>query len=69
MSDKVLKIIMAVVTVVIIVFDIYLAINPATNTISRIIQTIAFKHPILPFAIGVLCGHWFWPVSKDVNKK
>lgn len=30
------------------------------DTISEIVWTISSKRPILPFAIGVLCGHFFW---------
>lgn len=30
------------------------------NTISEIIWTTTAKRPILPFALGVLCGHFFW---------
>jgi hypothetical protein len=30
------------------------------RTISKTIATAAGKWPILPFAFGVLIGHWFW---------
>jgi len=32
-------------------------------TISFAIYTISRDHPIIPFTIGVLCGHVFWPLS------
>jgi hypothetical protein len=48
--------------VVFIVYDIFAAIHwGADGTISRDILQIAYIHPILPFAIGVLMGHLFWP--------
>ena len=34
-------------------------------TISFSIYTISRQHPIIPFAIGVLCGHVFWPLSSN----
>lgn len=30
------------------------------DTISEIVWRISSQRPILPFAIGVLCGHFFW---------
>jgi hypothetical protein len=30
-------------------------------TISQIILEWAYDWPALPWAVGVLCGHWFWP--------
>ena len=30
------------------------------DTISEIVWEISSKRPILPFALGVLCGHFFW---------
>ena len=32
-------------------------------TISYAIYTISCEHPIIAFAIGVLCGHVFWPLK------
>jgi hypothetical protein len=32
-------------------------------TISYAIYTISCEHPIISFAIGVLCGHVFWPLK------
>ncbi len=31
------------------------------NTISTWIHDLALKHPIIPFTLGVLIGHWFFP--------
>ena len=30
------------------------------ETISHAVYKIAAKHPIIPFFIGTLIGHWFW---------
>ena len=32
-------------------------------TISFAIHTLSCEHPIIAFAIGVLCGHVFWPLG------
>lgn len=31
--------------------------------ISVTIYNLAIKYPIFPFAIGVLMGHFFWPIK------
>jgi|VirMetMinimDraft_7_1064189.scaffolds.fasta_scaffold615400_2 hypothetical protein len=30
------------------------------ETISHGMYKLAIRHPIIPFFIGVLMGHWFW---------
>ena len=32
-------------------------------TISHALYTISREHPIIPFIIGVLVGHVFWPLE------
>lgn len=47
-------------------WDIYVAINPPDgDTISEVLFQWAGDHPVVPFVIGVLCGHWFWPQYKE----
>lgn len=42
-------------------YDIYLAANGVPgDTISEVMRTVARKHPIIPFAAGVIFGHFFW---------
>ena len=31
-------------------------------TISQVMHDTAKKHPMIAFVLGVLIGHWFWPV-------
>jgi hypothetical protein len=33
----------------------------AGDTISEIVWAVTAERPILPFATGVVCGHFFWP--------
>jgi hypothetical protein len=43
-------------------WDIFVAANSSPgDTISEVVLEVALRHPIVPFALGVLCGHWFWP--------
>ena len=37
-----------------------LANNREGDTISEIIWTVTTKRPLVPFAFGVLMGHFFW---------
>lgn len=53
--------IMVVTTLALIAWDIWVYITPEKgDTISEIIAFYS-DHPLLPFAFGVLIGHWFWP--------
>lgn len=31
------------------------------HTISEVLTTWSLRHPLVPFALGVLMGHFFWP--------
>lgn len=64
MSRKITIGIILGVTAILIGWDIFVAVNPPQgDTISEIIQEFATKHPVIPFAFGVLMGHFFWPVK------
>lgn len=50
------------ITLIILAFDAY-ALHKSSKTeytISYIIAKSAFKNPIIPFAFGVLMGHFFF---------
>jgi len=51
-----------VATVVVIGYDIYAAVDRDEITISQLMLRSARKYPMIPFAWGVLMGHWFWPM-------
>lgn len=45
--------------------DVYLAMDGGADAmISFIFYKWAKQWPVLPFAIGVLMGHFFWPVKR-----
>lgn len=31
------------------------------DTISEIVWRVSFRFPFVPFLVGFLCGHLFWP--------
>jgi hypothetical protein len=55
---------------VLVVWDIVMATNATEgDTISELALSLSLGNPIIPFAVGVICGHWFWPVSKTTESK
>ena len=54
--------ILAAVTLLLIAWDIYVATNKQKgDTISEVVLGFARRHPVIPFALGVLMGHLLWP--------
>ena len=44
-----------------VVFDVWMAANGTPgDTISEVVRSWAARHPVIPFAAGVLMGHFFW---------
>ena len=54
------EIVILVTTFLVIGYDIYAAADREQKTISRVMLEAARRYPIVPFAWGVLMGHWFW---------
>jgi hypothetical protein len=55
---------------VLVAWDIYVYIEPTPgDTISETLFRWAGRHPIVPFAVGVLSGHWFWGQSIEKVEK
>ena len=49
----------------IIVWDFVAISNGGTQaSISHLIKVWGHKYPIIPFSMGVLCGHFFWGVKQ-----
>jgi hypothetical protein len=47
------------------IYDIIAAVvGGQESTISVIVWNVSLKHPVIPFAVGVLCGHLFWRLSE-----
>ena len=51
-----------VATIVLIAgFDFWVIIMGGTEaTISHELITISYQYPMVPFCMGILCGHLFW---------
>lgn len=56
------ELVIAITIATLIVFDVWLVVKRPGQTISEVIHALALKRPMIPFGIGVLCGHWFWPL-------
>jgi len=61
--------IIALTIIFLVTWDV-LAILYSSNesSISSIMYDFSRKHPIIPLAVGVLIGHFFWPVILEVTK-
>ena len=50
-----------VLLLLLVVFDLYMAANNVPgDTISEVVRSWAARHPVIPFAAGVVMGHFFW---------
>jgi hypothetical protein len=53
---------LSILAAIVIGWDIFLANNaPDGDTISESVLYVAHRHPALPFILGVIMGHLFWP--------
>jgi hypothetical protein len=58
--------IIGVCFVALVLYDvvIYFERTP-DDTITHLIRDWGERHPSVPTAVGVLVGHWFWPVRRS----
>lgn len=62
MLRKFTKWFIGIVFALIVIVDVLLlVIGGVDSTISRVLIGWSVQLMILPFAVGVLCGHLFWP--------
>jgi hypothetical protein len=48
--------------------ELYTLVNDDKNdTISEVVQSTSHKWIFIPFLVGFLMGHWFWPL--DIRRK
>lgn len=60
----------AVVIAAIIVYDIYAIVMGGTEaSISHLLITWSYQHPVFPFVMGFTMGHLFWRMrqTKELN--
>lgn len=53
-------IVLVSVLVLLVVFNVVIASTGHAPTISQRMWAYAKLWPVIPFALGFLCGHWFW---------
>ena len=47
--------------VVIVAYDVWAVIaGGIESTISEVVWSWSIRRPIIPFAAGIVCGHFFW---------
>lgn len=67
MNKKITIVALLACVALLVVWDIHVAVSEADKapgegaTISEVTLGFAKRHPVLPFAVGVICGHLFWP--------
>jgi len=61
---KLTKLFIVGITLFIIAYDVFAYLYGHDSTISQVIYSWSIKFPLLPLAVGVLMGHFFWPNSR-----
>jgi hypothetical protein len=51
--------ILAIGVLIILVVECY-ALTTGKKTLSEFVRDVAIGWPVVPFAVGMLCGHFFW---------
>jgi hypothetical protein len=63
-------IVIILATIFLIIYDVFAIIKGGTEaSISSIIITWSYEMPLLPFAFGVLCGHFFWRMRSNEDTR
>ena len=48
-----------------VIYDFYaIAVGGTEASISHLMKMWGHKYPIVPFAMGVLMGHFYWPIKE-----
>lgn len=66
--QSVTAIIMVATLVLLLAWDVYALVKQGGKvTISYIMAATSLKFPLIPFAWGLLTGHFFWPITSLCN--
>lgn len=53
--------VLALLLLIVGAFDLYAQIRlPAGSTLSEYLRELSGRYPLIPFLVGLLCGHLFW---------
>ena len=45
-----------------LLFEVYTLTNKKRgDTLSEVVWQASDATPLVPFIVGIICGHWFWP--------
>ena len=67
---KITAIFTALVVVVALAYDVYAIVMGGTEaSISHLIIHYSYDMPLVPFLVGVVCGHLFWRMRDDKTTK
>jgi uncharacterized membrane protein YhdT len=58
---KATKWIIGLTILALIIYDVFAFLGPENSTLSVVITDWSYYTPWVPFAFGVLMGHWFFP--------
>lgn len=62
MTRKIIMIAVIASVLIIGIADAIALIQGSDNTLSQLVYDSAKKSPIIPFLVGLVCGHFFWPM-------
>lgn len=66
MSRKLTTLILVGLFALAMIYDFVVALNGNWDiTISITVYNLAKENPIIPFLIGLVCGHLLWPIQKN----
>jgi len=58
------------IAVLIAIFDVYIiAQKGKKESISAHIIRVSHNHPLIPFLLGIVCGHLFWSMKTAIGEK
>ena len=67
-TRKITGILILITAIIWIVWDIYAYVFGGGNaTISVVLTDFSFYSPALPFIMGGLMGHWFFPAKRSID--
>lgn len=52
----------------VLAWDLYVAIQRDWDaTVSAVVYDALQMHPMIPLALGIVIGHFAWPIQRDVR--
>lgn len=62
MNNNITEIVIFSTIIILIIYDIFILLKKGSKyTISSVLLELGKKYPIIPFFLGIVFGHIFWP--------